>query len=381
MTDRKRLARERKARPIVDVLEPRALLSQMTMPSAEIMTDSARTKPVPIVSQLTTTNETTVSTVPGNGDVNPYGVAFVPWGFPSGGATRAGDVLVSNFNSSSNLQGTGSTIDSIAPNGSQSLFFQGQPGLGLNTALGVLKSGFVIVGSLPTTDGTSATIQQGSLLILNRSGNVVQTLSSPSLLNGPWDLTVNDRGNTAQVFVSNTLSGTVTRINLQVVHHGRSIAVTDMTQIASGFSQRADPAALWVGPTGLAFDPSHNILYVASTEDNAIYAIRNASTTRHDEGVGRVVYSDSTHLHGPLGLLLAPNGDLITANGDAINADPNQPSEIVEFTPRGQFVSQFQLDANPAGPFGIALSNGGRHSVFAAGDDDQNVLDLFPVQG
>src|SRR5580693_6912515 len=42
------------------------------------------------------------STVPANGDVNPYGVAFVPDGFPGGGAIAAGDVLVSNFNSSAN---------------------------------------------------------------------------------------------------------------------------------------------------------------------------------------------------------------------------------------------------------------------------------------
>ena len=52
----------------------------------------------------------TVSTVPPNGDVNPYGVAFVPLGFPTGGALAPGDVLVSNFNNNQNLQGTGTTI-------------------------------------------------------------------------------------------------------------------------------------------------------------------------------------------------------------------------------------------------------------------------------
>jgi hypothetical protein len=37
-----------------------------------------------------------VSTVPPNGDVNPYGVAFVPQGFQSGtGPLRPGDILVS----------------------------------------------------------------------------------------------------------------------------------------------------------------------------------------------------------------------------------------------------------------------------------------------
>ena len=32
------------------------------------------------------------STIPANGDLNPYGVAFVPHGFPSGGTIAAGDV-------------------------------------------------------------------------------------------------------------------------------------------------------------------------------------------------------------------------------------------------------------------------------------------------
>ena len=57
------------------------------------------------------------STVPENGDVNPYGVAIVPAGFPSGGTIAPGDVLVSNFNNSDNLQGTGTTIIKFTPNG------------------------------------------------------------------------------------------------------------------------------------------------------------------------------------------------------------------------------------------------------------------------
>ena len=51
--------------------------------------------------------DTVASTVPKNGDVNPYGVAVVP---ASTGSLVAGDVLVSNFNNHRNLQGTGTTI-------------------------------------------------------------------------------------------------------------------------------------------------------------------------------------------------------------------------------------------------------------------------------
>ncbi|PMX31184.1 hypothetical protein C1Y20_33970, partial [Pseudomonas sp. FW301-21B01] len=86
-----------------------------------------------------------------------YGAAFVPDGFPSFGTIAAGDLLVSNFNNAQNLQGTGTTIVKIVPNDKPVTFFGGAPGLGLSTALGVLKGGFVLVGSVPTTDGTFKT--------------------------------------------------------------------------------------------------------------------------------------------------------------------------------------------------------------------------------
>ena len=58
------------------------------------------------------------STIPANGDLNPYGVAFVPIGFPSGKQKiLPGDVLVSNFNDINNTQGAGTTIISLTPNG------------------------------------------------------------------------------------------------------------------------------------------------------------------------------------------------------------------------------------------------------------------------
>jgi hypothetical protein len=108
-----------------------------------------------------------VSTVPANGDTNPYGVVFVPPNFSAGGPLQPGDVLVSNFNNAINaggLQGTGTTIVRVTPGGQVSLFFNGNPNgkppptLGLTTALGVLSRGFVLVGNVPTSDGTFGTI-------------------------------------------------------------------------------------------------------------------------------------------------------------------------------------------------------------------------------
>jgi uncharacterized protein (TIGR03118 family) len=333
-----------------------------------------------IIPNLPNAVEQTVSTIPTtNGDLNPYGVAFVPQNYTGGGDLAAGDILVSNFNASSNLQGTGSTIVRISPDGAQSVFFQGPTGLGLTTALGVLPQGFVIVGSLPTTYDAAgnATPHNGSLIILNSTGKVVGDLSSKVLLQGPWDLTINSQGNLAEVFVSNVLSGTVTRIDLNTPPGSKAPQVLSETQIASGYTHRRDPAALVVGPTGLAFDAKTGTLYVASTGDNKIYAIRNAATVTTDQGTGAVAVQ-SDNLHGPLALALAPNGDLLVANGDAVNQDPNHLNELSEFTPRGKFVGQFQIDPGAAGgAFGLALQNVNGEIRFAAVDDNTNSLDIF----
>jgi uncharacterized protein (TIGR03118 family) len=351
---------------------------------------------IPIIPNLPASPTLFVSTLaptgPNAGDQNPYGIAFVPPGFAQGGPLNPGDILVANFNNAANSQGMGRTIVRVTPNGQTSVFFRAPDSIanvGLTTALGVLKRGFVLVGNVPTTDGTSATIMQGSLMIIDKNGNLVENLTDSALLNGPWDLTINDKGSQAQVFVSNVLSGTVTRIDLKIPDHGNPI-VESLTQIASGYVHRPDPSAVVVGPTGLAYDANKDILYVASTGDNEIFAIADAKHRTTDAGMGRLVYQDNAHLHGPLGLLLAPNGDLITANGDAVNPDPKQKqtSEIVEFTPSGHFVGQISLNPGPDAPFGIALQFAGpdQQVRFAAVDDNTNTvhvwnIDLDPTPG
>jgi uncharacterized protein (TIGR03118 family) len=336
-----------------------------------------------IIPNLSTGIKQTFSTVPANGDQNPYGVAFVPKDIKPGGVLQPGDILVSNFNNAGTkdnpggLQGTGTTIVRInATTGQRSVFFQGT-GLGLTTALGVLKSGFVIVGNVPTDDGTFATIHQGSLLILDSNGKLVEPLSDAKLLDGPWDLAINDEGDEAQVFVSNVLSGTVTRIDLRIPKNGGAPVVESMTQIASGYKHEENDAALVVGPTGLAYDAERDILYVASTDDNAIYAIKDAGKTEHDRGKGKLIYRDDAHLHGPLGLVLAPNGDLIASNGDAVNADPAHPSTLVEFTPQGKFVGETSIDSASGAAFGIALQSVDGGLRFAAVNDDTNTLEVW----
>jgi hypothetical protein len=221
------------------------------------------------------------STIPANGDLNPYGVVFVPPGFPAGGPLKSGDVLVSNFNNSNNLQGTGTTIINLTPSssaaadGTASVFFQGTPPLGFTLALGVLKRGFVIVGNVTTTDGKSDTVAAGPLLFLDQHGTLIKTFTTS--LDGPWGLALSDDFDQAKVFVSNVLNGTVTRIDVSLPN-SETVKVTGTTQIASGYKHRKDPAALVLGPAGLFYDGAADVLYVASEVDNAIFKIPHAAS-------------------------------------------------------------------------------------------------------
>jgi hypothetical protein len=130
-----------------------------------------------------TPNYVITSTMPANGDQNPYGVAFVPPDFPAGGKTAPGDILVSNFNNKKNLQGAGTTIIAYTPSsgkaiaspGTATVFFQPTASavVGLDTALAVPRKGFVLVGFLPSGNCTFATHKRGGILVLDKSGAVV----------------------------------------------------------------------------------------------------------------------------------------------------------------------------------------------------------------
>jgi hypothetical protein len=217
----------RASRAVCEKLEPRSLLSMMgsTPPAAEVhafgkSTTSFVPTRSPLLPNLSTTPLVIASTSAPTGDLNPYGVAFVPVNFPKGGRLRPGDVLVSNFNASSNLQGTGTSIVRVSQDGTSTLFATTPTGTGLTTALGGPLSGFVVVGNLPSSDGSSATASAGSLFFFDKNGQMAGEYRNPSLLDGPWDLTINDHGSHASIIVANALSGTVTRLDVDVPSHG-----------------------------------------------------------------------------------------------------------------------------------------------------------------
>lgn len=322
------------------------------------------------------------STVPSNGDVNPYGIADVP---SSVGSLVRGDILISNFNDSENVQGTGTTIVQETPGGHLSLFAQINPatlpgacpgGIGLTTALAILPGGYVVVGSLPTADGMAATAQAGCLIVLDSGGHAVKTISGAPI-DGPWDLTAVSDGAFSTLFVTNVLNGTVAsgetptdggtvvRIELATLF-GHPPVVTSERVIATGFPERTSEAALVVGPTGdaLGFEGT---LYVADTQGNRIAAVPGALFRQTPLGGGGITVARGGFLNGPLGLTIAPNGDILTANA----GDGN----IVETTPFGAEFQPFETEAGEGGLFGLTVAPNQQGVYFV--NDSNNTLDLL----
>ena len=136
-----------------------------------------------------------------------------------------------------------------------------------------------------------------------------------------------------------------------------------------GFSERTDPAALVIGPTGVGL---HNgTLYVNDSLNNRIAAIPQAITRTTTAFSGKDVTSNGS-LNDPLGMTIAPNGDILTVNGNDGN--------IVETTPGGTQIATKLLDNTGTPPgagclFGLAIVPGGAGVYFV--DDCTNTLNIL----
>jgi hypothetical protein len=337
---------------------------------------------------------TLASTVTPSGDLNPYALVVAP---ASVGKIQKNEVLITNFNNKSNLQATGTTIVSYDPATKATTVFANLPqhlkgcpgGVGLGTAMAVLKSGWVIVGSTPSTDGTTKTKGSGCLIVLDSSGKVVSAWTGANI-NDPWgNMAVIDKGTRATLFIS--MAGfdvpgpdvtdpktggpvviekaTVLRLELSIPA-GQPPRISNETVIADGFGQRADKDAFLVGPTGLALDPA-NTLYVSDALGNRIVAIADATTRTMSAGTGRTVTKDGL-LKRPLAMCMTPNGHLLVTNarnGQVVEVDPKSGKQL---SARWIDTDQAQSPPGNGDLFGIAMAPDGGGFYYV--EDDVNTL-------
>lgn len=340
-------------------------------------------------------HRTLVSTIPDNGDLNPYALIVAP---VSAGRIQKDDVLIGNFNGLTNLQGTGVTVVDYNPTTKRLTTFaqvsrnlpECPGGVGLSTAMTMLKSGWLIVGSAPSTDGTTRTLGAGCLLVFDSNGQLAATWANENI-RCPWgNVALIDNGPTATLFVSmagfdvpplqvrdpvtgypvTVNKGTVLRINLSIPE-GKPPVIVDQTVVANGFGQRADRDVFLIGPTGLAMAADKTTLYASDALSNQIIAIPDATTRTTSAGLGRTVSKDGL-LRRPLAMAIAPNGNLL-----ALNAKNGQ---VVEINPvSGEQLGAQWIDNNPAQSppgngdlFGLAIKPDGRGFYYV--QDDVNTL-------
>ncbi len=194
-------------------------------------------------------------------------------------------------------------------------------GVGLTTAMVQLKTGWVIVGSLPSANGLIGTAGAGCLLVLSSEGKLVSTIAG-SYLDGPWDATVKDDGSTAELFVANTLIGIT----------GNSSDTTDV--------DKGDVVRL--------------TLYVANNLDNAVDAVPGA-LTRADAAGTCTVLTSGGQLANPLGLALAPDGNFLGYQQDPRKAFVPVFTKLAEADALNQFTTHtasavFAVPPGAAGP-------------------------------
>ena len=333
------------------------------------------------------------TTVPANGDQNPYAIVVAT---VTKGRVRAGDVLVSNFNDRTNLQGLGTTIVDYRPSTGALSTFAALPhalpaggpacpgGIGLTTAMTQLSDGDMIVGSLPSRDGTTATKGPGCLVVLDPSGRVVSTIAGPEV-NGPWgNMALAEHAGGGTLFVSNTGFGvgaptgtppvvkqaTIVRFTLAYGPDAPPL-VTATTVVANGFGEQADKGVFIIGPTGLALDPS-GTLYASDALGNRIVAIDDALSRTTSAGTGREITKDGL-LNRPLALIETPDRHLLTSNGlngQVVEIDASSGTQL-----GAQWFDTDKAQTPPGSGdlFGLALAPGG--GVYYV-EDDVNTLVL-----
>jgi len=370
--------------------------SRATLLSALVASSILLLQPAPHAAQPTSfldtihRHTTLISTVPDNGDQNPYAIVVAP---VSAGSIQKDDVLVTNFNNAGNLQGLGTTIVDYNPTTKKLSTFAALPrdlagcpgGVGLTTAMTMLKSGWVIVGSAPSADGTTATKGAGCLIVLDPNGKVAGTIAGDNI-NIPWgNMATIDEGQTATLFVSNAGFGvgppdgdprvvdeeTVLRIKLSIAD-GKPPTVVDQTVIGSGFGAQPNKDVFVIGPTGLALGPN-DTLYVSDATGNRINAIWDATTRDHSAGVGRTITKDGL-LQTPLAMATAPNGHLLVVNaknGQVVEVDPVSGDQI-----KARWIDPNKAQKPPGSGdlFGIAMTPSGDGFYFV--EDEANTLVL-----
>lgn len=333
-----------------DVLEDRKLLSRLKPHYSQripvFQPEPTQVLPTPTIPRLQLASRRTYDLAPPpntalvstTGNYKVGGATIVPFGYTYANASP-GNTLVSLSGIPDNGTGPRSFLMSVSTLGQRQNFYATGETEMMMTPPAMFRAGFVSVGVTPTTynAGTDTTSSQaGELRILNRVGTPVMILRDSTLINGPIGLAWLDKGNSASLFVSNGINGTISRFDFQIFQRGVSqIKMTRATQIGGGFTTAGSATTDLKGPTGLSYDETTDTLYIASTLEDSIYAIDNASRVRNVGTKGRFVMNTSARVTDPTGVDVSPSRTLLVAGTLS-----NNTTGIAEFDLKGTYIGE-----------------------------------------
>jgi len=297
--------------------------------------------------------------------LNPYGLTVAP---STNGDFTKGDLVVCNFNASSNVQGTGYTIVALHPkDGSQPRLVSKNKVLKGCDALALAPDDTIWAADFSANDNP----------VISSSGNLIVNIKGAPF-NHPFGQIFAPRGGAsgAPVFYeTNARSGTVVRINL-----GSSFTYD---VIATGFAiNRGKPGSIF-GPSGLAYDNRNDTLYIVDGTNNTVVAFSNVSTIPANgikvekggmtfggpsAGQARLVFAGPP-LNGPISSALLFDGNLVIGN----TANKTGRNVMVEMTPHGRILATKNVDKGAAGSiFGMVSTGNNIHDVRLYYNDDNH---------
>ncbi|MBV9720001.1 MAG: hypothetical protein JOZ77_11830 [Candidatus Eremiobacteraeota bacterium] len=301
--------------------------------------------------------------------LNPYGLAVAP---STNGLFEKGDLVVCNFNASSNVQGTGYTIVALHPRP------RAQPLL-VSDSKTLLGCAALALG--PADDIWAAAFKANDNPVISATGQLEANIKGKPF-HHPFGQIFAPHGGASGApafYESNARDGgTVVRINLG---SGFTYDV-----IANGFAiNRGQPGSI-LGPSGLAYDNKNDTLYVVDGANNTVVAFDRVSTipaggvTVGKDGMtfsgpsasqARLVFAGRP-LDAPISSALLYNGNLVIGN----TGNPNGRNIMVEMTPHGRILATRNVDRGAAGSiFGmVATGNNVEDARIYFNDDNHNDL-------
>jgi hypothetical protein len=299
---------------------------------------------------------------PANGAQNPYGLTVAPLTI---GKLTKGDLVVCNFNASSNVQGTGESIVALhpVPNADPIHVSSIEALIGCD-ALALDIDGTIWAAAMVANDNP----------VIASTGKLLSNIKGKPF-DQPWGQVLARHKSRSAFYETNAGTGSVVRINLG--------AKFTYDVIATGFPVNHGKPGTVLAPSGLAYDASVDTLYFADGKNNTIVAFKNVSKipkggikaidngmkfSGPSAGDARIVFSGKP-LNGPISTALLPNGNLVVGN----TLDPTGKNLILEISSAGKLLDVRNVDKGAAGSiFGMIATGTSISDAKVYFNDDNN---------